>query len=353
MHDIGKVVLAANFDEQYRGAQSLAKRQKLPAWEVEHEIFGASHGEIGAYLLGLWGMPLDLLEVAAMHHQPSRSISKEFTTLTAVHIANVLEHELTPDPDEPELAAKFDDDYLARVGLTDVIPQWREMVFKRDFTKPAAGKRTEKAPAPKAVRTGESDTARLRRVSPLPATADKSNGAGAKSSTANAPWFEQNKRWVYAAVAAGVVIPVAIWLMVGSSSTTTPDTATAPLPAPTAPATATTTQSSKPAATTTATTAANPAAANSGSTPAMVVRARTASTTAAPTTVASKAPVTPVAFADLKLQGIFYASKDASAIVSGVMVHENERVFGTEVVQITPATVVLEYKGQRRTLVLK
>jgi hypothetical protein len=55
----------------------------------------------------------------------------------------------------------------------------------------------------------------------------------------------------------------------------------------------------------------------------------------------------------LKLQGIFYSARDASAIVSGVMVHENERVAGAEVIQITPATVVLEYKGQRRTLVLK
>jgi hypothetical protein len=91
----------------------------------------------------------------------------------------------------------------------------------------------------------------------------------------------------------------------------------------------------------------------------MVVRARTSSTTAGATGTAASAPVpvktpaAPLAFSDLKLQGIFYAAKDASAIVSGVMVHENERVAGAEVVQITPATVVLEYKGQRRTLVLK
>ena len=59
MHDLGKLVLASNFDEQYSGAQALARQQHLPLWEVEKQIFGASHGEIGAYLLGLWGMPLD------------------------------------------------------------------------------------------------------------------------------------------------------------------------------------------------------------------------------------------------------------------------------------------------------
>ena len=92
MHDLGKIVLAANFDEQYRGAQSLARKQQMPLCEVEKEFFGAGHGEIGAYLLGLWGMPLDLLEVAALHHQPSRSINKGFSVLTAVHVANALEH---------------------------------------------------------------------------------------------------------------------------------------------------------------------------------------------------------------------------------------------------------------------
>jgi len=47
MHDLGKIILASNFDEQYRGVQSLAAKQKLPLWEVEKEIFGAHHGKSG------------------------------------------------------------------------------------------------------------------------------------------------------------------------------------------------------------------------------------------------------------------------------------------------------------------
>ena len=70
MHDLGKVVLAANFDEQYSGAQSLARKQKLPLWEVEKEIFGATHGEVGAYLLGLWGMPLEISAKLASQTSP-------------------------------------------------------------------------------------------------------------------------------------------------------------------------------------------------------------------------------------------------------------------------------------------
>ena len=68
MHDVGKVVLAVNFDEQYHGAHSLARKRQLPLWEIETEIFGANHGEIGAYLLGLWGMPPELLEEIGRAH---------------------------------------------------------------------------------------------------------------------------------------------------------------------------------------------------------------------------------------------------------------------------------------------
>jgi hypothetical protein len=83
-----------------------------------------------------------------------------------------------------------------------------------------------------------------------------------------------------------------------------------------------------------------------------VVRARTADTT-----IPAAAPVRPVvkepAFGDLKLQGIFYSPKDASAIVSGKMVHQNELVAGARVTDITQTSVTLIYQGQMKTLVLK
>ena len=73
MHDLGKVILAANFDTQYHGAHALARKQQIPLWVVEKDIFGATHGEIGAYMLALWGMPADVVKVAALHHQPMRA----------------------------------------------------------------------------------------------------------------------------------------------------------------------------------------------------------------------------------------------------------------------------------------
>ena len=132
MHDLGKLVLASNFDEQYSGAQALARQQQLPLWEVEKQIFGASHGEIGAYLLGLWGMPLDLVEAAALHHNPSRCLAKRFTPLTAVHVANALVYEAKPDK-EGFVAPQIDEAYLAELGLSDQLQRWREMILPPDL----------------------------------------------------------------------------------------------------------------------------------------------------------------------------------------------------------------------------
>ena len=33
-----------------------------PSWEVELEVNAVSHAEIGAYLLGIWGMPYPIVE---------------------------------------------------------------------------------------------------------------------------------------------------------------------------------------------------------------------------------------------------------------------------------------------------
>lgn len=132
LHDIGKVVLAGNFARQYNGTQSLAAKQSLPAWEVEKEIFGATHSEVGAFLLGLWGMPMQVLEAVAFHHHPLRDNSREFTVLTAVHVANALHYELHSGFEVRK--AVIDEEYLSQIGLLACLPSWRMAVGSGDFS---------------------------------------------------------------------------------------------------------------------------------------------------------------------------------------------------------------------------
>ncbi len=125
LHDTGKLVLAANFSAQYARAMKLAQDGGLSFTAAEHGVFGCTHGDVGGYLLGLWGLPVPVVECVSYHHHPNRTLENTFSPLTAVHAANVLAYVV----DQEAIAGRrpeFDMDYLARVGKTGRVAAWQE-----------------------------------------------------------------------------------------------------------------------------------------------------------------------------------------------------------------------------------
>ncbi|MBP9900952.1 MAG: HDOD domain-containing protein [Verrucomicrobia subdivision 3 bacterium] len=129
LHDVGKLMLANNLTEPFQRALTLTKEQGLPFLDAEQKVFGANHAGVGAYLLGLWGMPAIIVEAVAFHHQPSRAETKSFGPLTAVHVANVLEHELSGFK-PPGSQTAFDMEHLKAIGLQNRVDAWRERAGK-------------------------------------------------------------------------------------------------------------------------------------------------------------------------------------------------------------------------------
>lgn len=70
LHDIGKLILIDNLPDDYEQVLLLAQEEDIPSFEAETRVFGVSHQEVGAYLLGLWGLPDGIVETVAYHHQP-------------------------------------------------------------------------------------------------------------------------------------------------------------------------------------------------------------------------------------------------------------------------------------------
>ena len=128
LHDIGKLVVVANLPDVYAAIQQRAAAGDFELVEAERDELGATHAEVGAYLLGLWALPDPIVEAVAFHHRPSQCLSHGFTPLTAVHAANCLEVTVEPD-DGARLAHGLDRDYLAGLGLTEHIPEWQEFCF--------------------------------------------------------------------------------------------------------------------------------------------------------------------------------------------------------------------------------
>jgi HD-like signal output (HDOD) protein len=125
LHDIGQLVLAFGLPEEYDQVVEKAKTGNHQVWQVEQEFFGATHADVGAYLLALWGLPNPVVEAVALHHVPAHSAALEFSPTVAVHASDVFAHQLTHDPTElppPQL----DLGYLARIGCGERIEQWLE-----------------------------------------------------------------------------------------------------------------------------------------------------------------------------------------------------------------------------------
>ncbi|MGD8529941.1 MAG: response regulator [Syntrophobacterales bacterium] len=126
LHDVGKLPLSAFAPERYNLIIKKVRETNRLLWEVENKEFGTSHAEAGAYLMGLWGMPEPVISAIAFHHRPSRMPEMSVSPLTAVHAANILEHEIIVY--NPKYARpKWDMDYLDRLGLSGRIPAWTEL----------------------------------------------------------------------------------------------------------------------------------------------------------------------------------------------------------------------------------
>lgn len=126
LHDVGMLVFAANVLKQYDAMLKTAHDQGIPLWEVERQELGITHAEVGAYLLGLWGLDDPIVEAVAFHHHPSDCVGNTFSPLTAVHVANVLQQELFQQR-TGEVPSQIDVSYLDTLHMTDRLPHWREV----------------------------------------------------------------------------------------------------------------------------------------------------------------------------------------------------------------------------------
>jgi HD-like signal output (HDOD) protein/CheY-like chemotaxis protein len=123
LHDVGKLVLAVNFPEQYNQAVLDAEGGKSSLCAAEREMFGADHASVGGYILGLWGLPTALIEAITFHHHPSDSPARGFHPLTAVHVANAISKPgLRTCPSE--LGTAIDEAYLQAIGMREHLDSW-------------------------------------------------------------------------------------------------------------------------------------------------------------------------------------------------------------------------------------
>jgi HD-like signal output (HDOD) protein len=127
LHDIGKLFLASKMPDAFCDILARTRSQKCKPFEAEEELLGTSHAEIGAYLLGLWGLPNLLVEAVAHHHHPTRIQHSGLDSTVAVFLSDILTHELEEHPQgstelEPSVQA-----CLETLGVGSRFAEFREL----------------------------------------------------------------------------------------------------------------------------------------------------------------------------------------------------------------------------------
>ncbi len=123
LHDVGKLIMADSFPKAYKEIGSIAVRHEISFYRAERIRLGASHAELGAYLLGLWGLSDTIVQAVAHHHNPSAASPQEFNALTALHVANSFVR-MSAAPTAEDQTGPLDRDYLRGLDLLDRLQHW-------------------------------------------------------------------------------------------------------------------------------------------------------------------------------------------------------------------------------------
>jgi putative nucleotidyltransferase with HDIG domain len=128
LHDIGMMILASSLPEQY--AQVIARQKSKGTFrsEIELELLGTTHAEVGAYLLGLWGLPDAIVQAVALHHRPRDGPEKKIGLLCFIHVADALAYGFHP-PHSVFRGAPLDEQYVTDTGVNTRLAAWREQGF--------------------------------------------------------------------------------------------------------------------------------------------------------------------------------------------------------------------------------
>ncbi len=89
LHDIGKLVMAWSFPDHFAEIHRQAIQTRRDLIEIENEVLGMDHAELGALYLERHRLPEVMIKTARFHHQPEKAEGFE-RIVASVQIADLL-----------------------------------------------------------------------------------------------------------------------------------------------------------------------------------------------------------------------------------------------------------------------
>jgi putative nucleotidyltransferase with HDIG domain len=87
LHDIGMIVMDRTLGAEYRAVLERARSTGWPVRDVERQMIGTDHAEVGGRLLESWRLPAPLAAAVRAHHTP---LTETQPTACLVHLADIV-----------------------------------------------------------------------------------------------------------------------------------------------------------------------------------------------------------------------------------------------------------------------
>jgi HD-like signal output (HDOD) protein len=119
LHDIGKIPLNVIFEEEYLRAIQQADMHKSQLIEMEKELIGITHCEVGKMIGEKWRLTDETYECILYHHDPNMASEKNFKLVSSVYIANIYCNLNEVGFSGNRYTKKIEDYLLSSVGVTE------------------------------------------------------------------------------------------------------------------------------------------------------------------------------------------------------------------------------------------
>ena len=125
LHDLGRIVIMRRIPN-WNEIQQVSDNLQMPLWKAEKDMIGASHTEIGAYFLSIWGFPPSIVDAVAFHHAPQDCKQHNSMILAILHVAEAITHR-SQNVSMEILLEHLDLEYLDKMGIKENIIAFLKM----------------------------------------------------------------------------------------------------------------------------------------------------------------------------------------------------------------------------------
>lgn len=128
LHDLGKLLLAVEIPDLVSNAIEIAQEDKISMAEAELISEGFTHADVSGYLIGLWKLPMTVVEAVTFHHSPELLLTGASEAAVAVYAANIIAQEACPGQSGNPFVPEFDQELIDQLQLAEKLKEWYELL---------------------------------------------------------------------------------------------------------------------------------------------------------------------------------------------------------------------------------